>query len=466
MSSDPHSRYFAEGSDLWSYVLTPTVNAISKIRKHQEQMSSQAAKLMEADRNGYKQLFGKTSGEMGSTAQYEYEDILGMRDLYRRVQDDPLVAQKFLLPQDREESPINVEKVFFHEVAMIPILLADMYIRGGGDIVEANKGDLEQLYRGLEKYLTTEDLRMHVYVPILGAGIHTEKHYPGFSIVRLSDQQRRQLAAIPHVHPRDSRILGSATHALEVKDVPALAGGCGMHFEVEPCEATFDLIDQFFDAASLESASHIGYAQMIFSPNGWFGNLDAQGVADYTYLCRDYPTRLDSLMRHPAHLEGNIFDRIHDHFDKLNRGHPSLRVAARRLTRALSRESDEDRIVDLCIGLEAILGGGSGSGEIVHKISMRAGAMLSRSGWGGSGNILISVKDIYSYRSKVVHGVPGPHKKQLIHVDGVPVHASRYALAALRQVLSTALQIEGFDPNEVDAVFVYSALDCTAAERK
>nr|WP_256342805.1 HEPN domain-containing protein [Streptomyces sp. MW-W600-10] len=347
---------------------------------------------------------------------------------------------------------------------MIPILLADMYAREAGNVADVDNSDLEQLYRRLEKYLITEDLRMHVYVPILGAEISTERHYTDFSIVRLSDQQRRQLTSTSHVHPSDSIKLGSATHALEIKDVPALAGGCGAYFEVEPYEATFDVVNQFFEASSLESTSPVGYAQMIFSPNGWFGNVDAEGVTDSTYLCRDHPTRLDNLTRHSADLDSAAFDRIHDHFDRLNRGHPSLRVAARRLNRALSRESDEDRIVDLCIGLEAILGGGSGSGEIVHKISMRAGAMLSRSGWGGSGEILGSVKDIYSYRSKVVHGIPGPHKKQLIHVDEVPVHASRYALAALRQVLKTALQVEGFNPDKVDALFVYSALDFTALQ--
>ncbi|MEV7845953.1 hypothetical protein AB0O50_18410 [Streptomyces cyaneofuscatus] len=382
--------------------------------------------------------------------------------MYEQVQSVPSVAQKFLLPEDREEDSVDPGKVLFHEVAMIPVLLAEMYSVRVGSVDDVDLEILEQLYRELEVYLVADDLRMDVYIPILGADVSGEGDFDYFSIVRLGGEQREILSRVGNVHPRDVRKLCQATHALLIKDAPALAGGCGSSFEVVPYFSTFDLVDQFFDAAALESPSLVGCAQMIFSPNGWFGNVDVAMGANSPYLYRDYATRLDNLTPHSGELDYSAFTRIRGNFGGLSEGHASLRVAARRLRIARERDSDEDRIVDLCIGLESILGGGSGAGEIVHKISMRAAAILSQSGWGRSVDIFQVMKDVYSYRSRVVHGIPGPHKKELLHIDGMPIHASRYALASLGQVLRVALAVEGFQPDKVDAMFIYPALDMAA----
>lgn len=448
---------------LWNSVQSPTLDAITKIGKYaQEVASGLKISVSATEKEGYKTLFSAPSSGSHLAALYAYQDLTGLGELYRQVQSTPLVARKFLLPADREEEPLDSGKVMLHEVAMIPILLADMYVAETGDANSVDVGLLELLFRELEKYLFADDLRMDVFVPILGAEVAEEAEFDSFSIVQISDNQRRLLCATPHVAPHDAHKLSDATHALNLKNVPALAGGCGSHFEVEPYGPTFDIVDRFLEAAALELPGAVGCAQMILDPNGWFGNVDTEGNTSSVYLFRDYPTRLDTLTRHTAELDHDILARIHDHFDKLSRSHPSLGVAARRLNSAWSRDSDEDCIVDLCIGLEALLGGGSGSGEIVHKISMRAGAILSQSGWGSSGEILNAVKHIYAYRSRVVHGVPGPHKKQLLHLNDMPIHASRYALSALRAVLLIALDVEGFHPEKVDAMFVYAALDMAA----
>ncbi|GGS81544.1 HEPN domain-containing protein [Streptomyces griseoviridis] len=448
---------------LWDYIQPPTFDAIAKIGKYTQELAAGLINAVDAvDKEGYKALFSTPSLDHHLAAFYRHQNLAGLNELYQKVQSVPSAAQKFLLPADREEEPLDLGKVMLHEVAMIPILLADMYVAKTGTTERVEIDTLEQLYLKLETYLLTDDLKMEVFVPILGAEVTDEATFDTFSIIRLSEEQRKLLSDTPHVAPRDAHKLSSVTHALRLENVPALAGGCGSHFEVEPYESTFDMVDRFFEAVSLESQSVAGCAQMIFSPSGWFGNMDAVGNTSTTYLFRDYPTRLDALTRHTSYLDYGALARVHEHFGKLSQGHPSLRVAARRLNRAWIRDDDEDRIVDLCIGLEALLGGGSGSGEIVHKISMRAGAILSQLGWGRSGEILSAVKDVYSYRSRVVHGVPGPHKKQLLHLDGMPIHASRYALAALRAVLLVALHVEGFHPDKVDAMFVYSALDMAA----
>ncbi|WP_143736794.1 HEPN domain-containing protein [Microbispora sp. GKU 823] len=448
-------------ADLWNYVRTPTIDAIAKIKRYKQGVSEG---LITTDNNmlkhGYKSLFDSPpSGERASF--YNYNDLDGLQRLYQQVQSLPVVALKFLLPNDREE-PLDFAKILLHEVAMIPILLADRYVAAHEDRVEVDETVLEYLYREQESYLLADDLRMDVYVPILGAQIAEESVFSKISIVRLSKAQQQSLADVPHVSPYDAGRLSAATHALKLENVPAFAGGCGLYFALEPYEPTFELVEEFFEAASIESSSSIGYAQMLLEPIEWFGDIDHTGNTRSVYLFRDYATRIDNLTRHAGELNLDQLAHVNLYFEKMSRSHPSIRVATRRLSAARTRDNDEDRIVDLCIGLEALLGGGSGSGEIVHKISLRAAAMLSRYGWGGSGGILSAIKDVYSYRSRVVHGVPGPHKKQLLHLDGMPIHASRLALAALSQILRIALTVDGFNPDKVDEMFVYSALDIAA----
>jgi len=372
------------------------------------------------------------------------------------------VALKLIIPGDEDSESIDPEKVLGHEVAMIPILLADRYLENH-NTGEIDHLSLEQLYRQQEKYLLADSLHMNLYAPILGVSISKEESYGDYSVVRLSEAQQTLLSSTPHLSPHDARILGGATHALKFESVPAFAGGCGLYFAIEPHDQGFDSVDRFFEAASINSPSGIGYAQLLLEPTGWFGNMDRGGNATSVYVFRDYPTRLDRLPLHHGDMGDEELAATSIYFQKLSHIHPSVRVATRRLRAALSRDDDEDRIVDLCIGLEALLGGGSGAGEIVHKISVRAAAILSRSGWGRSSDILSAMKDVYTYRSKVVHGIPGPHKKQLLQLHDTPIHASRYALAALCTVLRTALEVDGFHPDKVDEMFVYSALDIAAA---
>ncbi|SCD48449.1 hypothetical protein GA0115240_110711 [Streptomyces sp. DvalAA-14] len=447
---------------MWQDVRTPTIDAIAKIYEYRRDRTEPAPDTEGTTQSDYKALFGRSPN---SASIYRGEELGGLNVLYERVKSLPPIALKFMLPDDREEDDPDFDKVLLHEVAMIPVLLASRYIREHPNEESINEDDLHRLYLGQESYLVGDDLRMNVYVPILGVVIASESEvFDKYSIVELSKKQRALLAKVSFVSPHDAQELGAVTHALNFEDVPAYAGGCGLYFAVGPYEATLDLVNQFFEAACIDSPGAIGYAQMLFEPVGWFGDMDGDGNTESVHLLRDYATRLDALTLHKAEIGPNELSSTNFYFERLSHSHPSLRVAARRLSTARARSNDEDRIVDLCIGLEALLGGGSQSGEIIHKISLRAAAMLSQSGWGRSVEIMTAMKDLYSYRSRVVHGVPGPHKKQMLYIDGTPIHASRYALAALCAVLRISLQVNGFHPDKVDAMFVYSVLDSVASQ--
>ena len=79
-----------------------------------------------------------------------------------------------------------------------------------------------------------------------------------------------------------------------------------------------------------------------------------------------------------------------------------LSVALRRFNQAYSRESDEDRIIDLNIALEGCLLAGSREREKKKKLSTRGAALLAaRRAPNGTANLL---KEIYEIRNQIVHG--------------------------------------------------------------
>lgn len=138
----------------------------------------------------------------------------------------------------------------------------------------------------------------------------------------------------------------------------------------------------------------------------------------------------------------------------------SARVAAKRLARSRVRSDPDDRIVDLCIGLEALLG--SGFSETVHRLSMRAAALLVQLWGGSSAEIYKATRDLYALRSRIVHGDPKPYDEQLLQLGNDQIHVSRFATEALATLLRSLIADEQFEPRRVDQDFVFSAFDAVA----
>lgn len=145
--------------------------------------------------------------------------------------------------------------------------------------------------------------------------------------------------------------------------------------------------------------------------------------------------------------------------------HPSIRTAAARAYMAWLRDRhSHDQIVDYCIAIEALVG--EGANEIVTRISLRTAAMLATVGWLPSVQTVKAVRDMYTYRSQVVHGVPGPYKKEMISIGGEPpMHAVRFAFAVLVDILNLYFEDPDLTPGSVDERFVFAAFDAHKGSR-
>jgi len=114
-------------------------------------------------------------------------------------------------------------------------------------------------------------------------------------------------------------------------------------------------------------------------------------------------------------------------------------------------------MVNLCIGIEVLLG--TGRDEIVNRISLRTAAILASRGVGPSAETAKHVRELYAYRTQVVHGVPGPYKQEVIQTADSPIHAVRLGTYILVSLIMAFLEEPGLEPKNVDERFVFGAFD-------
>lgn len=289
---------------------------------------------------------------------------------------------------------------------------------------------------------------------------------------RLSEEE--QLARAPESHSIAAvpePLAGAATHAF------VLTGweiNNGNRFALRTDDASLyprEQIETCFEALRLASDVQTGYAQIYMRPKGW------AWVGAWTAhlppvipgpLVRRYPPRFDNFgwLRKPRTVDQDQARAVSDVFGELASAPPQLRLAGRRLSDAMLRDREDDTVVDLCIALEAALGEQDPT-EITHKLALRTAAVAARSGESDetAGDTFSSVKRIYRYRSKVVHGGDPAKDRLLPRGDGpgVPIVevVERYVRIVLLELLRKP---ELRDPSSLDQRLILEKLRLPAPE--
>lgn len=138
----------------------------------------------------------------------------------------------------------------------------------------------------------------------------------------------------------------------------------------------------------------------------------------------------------------------------LRNAQPHVRLASRRLSLAAARSADDDRAVDACIGLEALLG--KERDELSHRLGLRAAAVLgSREGDPADPVVVYDlVKKVYKHRSAVVHGTIAAKYRDLT-VGDQTYSAATVAVMLLREILLDALtRRDGWSPESLDSALL------------
>jgi hypothetical protein len=452
--------------NLWALVKRPTLDAITKIKLYVQSLetgSAQSDVQASVLNYGYKALFADPWSATNGTL-YSATDLDGLAELLEAIESNQTILSKFHSPDDSDQPDENLStgQGLGQLISMIPLVLADRYMMRNYRGI--NDDALVHLYLPQEKYLIEGELRGDIIVPIHGARTTKNYRFQGYSIVKATDEMRSIFSMAPDINPMDAADLGSFDNAMIIRDAPIDAVGCGFYFGAGPQQDGYDLIGRFFDGLNIAAPLNAWYIQLAVRPHGWIGYFQRPHGSVFSFTFRSYISRLETRQKFGRRMPNIVNSEIlagHEYGLALASCHPGVRVAAKRFMGAFDRSNDDDAIVDLCIALEAILG--AGFGETVHRICLRAAAMLLRTGWTDSQDLYKAMRNTYAYRSKVVHGVPGPCKEEELFIDGTMVHAVRFATAALSALLELALSINGFDPNKVDEEFIFSSLNAAGS---
>lgn len=215
-------------------------------------------------------------------------------------------------------------------------------------------------------------------------------------------------------------------------------------------------VDCFFAALRAVLEIETGYSQLVVRPIGWGHSWEAFLPRVNVVTTRAYPDHFDDYgwLREPPVVHALQMRSVADVYRTLiDSKTNSLAIAARRLNAAHLRKDEADSILDITIGLEALLGDSTKT-EMTHKLAMRMAALTSIEpcSEGEPGEIFAFVKKIYAYRSAVVHGSKKSETKRTIankHNEEIPTVA--LGIKLLRHtILALARHPKFLDPEKLD----------------
>jgi hypothetical protein len=256
-------------------------------------------------------------------------------------------------------------------------------------------------------------------------------------------------------------VVGAATHCLVLAGSSLANPGPGPRLFGPPSGEPLPLEDADLVCQVLRVLTHIdvGYAQIVQRPVGWAdGWTHALPALTTVGTVRRYPERFDNYawLRPAQPIPGDALSRLPATVTALRTAPSNVTLAARRLSLAALRDADDDRTVDACIGLEALLG--DGRDELSHRLALRAAAVLGTSPHGPADPHAVYgiVKKVYAHRSAVVHGTQA-NKTRTVTLNDVTYATSTVAVMVLRDLLTDALSRPGsWTPKTLDSLILTS----------
>lgn len=398
------------------------------------------------------------SAVFGSAGNYDtvvsYDQLVGLEDAIAFVASQPALHE-FLWPARVRDALVDDYLVVV--TAGFAITLFERHVHLAGWDVDHQL--LDGIFDELVAYWIREDLEVTLVVPVLAIDFATDELQldDATALRRLSDAEQRARWPGQSLGEHEG-FVEMATHALEIKGwqlhPPDHVASLFMSAPPDHIEE----VDRFFRALAAVTDAPFGHNQVLMRPVGWAHSY----TGDLPPL---EPTRL---------INDRIASRLtkqHEPLDRLDdsrlvhlRAAYALdatdnrtRLAAERLLSAELRASEADRIVDLCIGLEALLA--DASGETTFKIAVRGVATLAHSGIVDASDLFRAFKRVYGYRSAIVHGSGKAAAAARTTIGEVQYRTEDLARMILRRVLATRTADPSLTPEVIDDRLICAALD-------
>jgi hypothetical protein len=202
-----------------------------------------------------------------------------------------------------------------------------------------------------------------------------------------------------------SQVAQRATHAIFLRGWTYLSHGLRRVLSFRPDELTdpLDTADLLCAALRTVQEAPIGYAQVVILQQGWADSWKADLLSGDALEIRAYPAQLQTrfYFDRPFSIGDATAQEAKTLFHALKENR--LAFAARRLNRAYLRDRDDDAVVDLAVGVEALLNP-ENAPEISYRLRLRGAALARLTSTLDPTEAADRIKTLYDIRSRVVHG--------------------------------------------------------------
>jgi hypothetical protein len=383
--------------------------------------------------------------ERNSIRPFEYNDMASMRDLDEYVRTNRSLLERVSLPGDDDVFGADVlEAMLQHRIEDFPASIFDRAMALGLDVDDPA---VDELYLQREKSWLAPKLPYQLLVPL----VVTDIDISGDSLVvddrtrleRLTDNDLRRMSQRSD-YGGVSGPLADAAHWAVVIDMPPMENpGEGRRiFTADPSLDT-QAIEDAVNALRVVSSVRTGWARVFRRPIGWDDIWkDALPALNHLQSVRRYPADLDDRgwLRPNRGLTTEQAAQVPAAAAAMKTADAKAKLAIRRLSMALVRDSPDDQLIDACIGLEALLG--QQGSELSYRIAVRASALLASKEEDPREPeaVFRMARKVYDRRSELVHGSTSAKNATFQWTpEGTKFSTNTVAVWLLREVLHERL---------------------------
>ncbi|WP_329007641.1 HEPN domain-containing protein [Micromonospora rifamycinica] len=384
------------------------------------------------------EMFGLNPGLLTRIPVSDVPELAwAVSEISRRALDDEelLRGVSLLAPLHKPE-----ERRAQVEFETIRILVGRILNRA--DAVGAESDDeLLSIYRQIERARFAKELTGNVVVPLVAVSFDATEpiHVDGNTwIERLTvDDHRVRAMSWLRQDGVSPYVAAAATHAVVLRNVrfPNRVHTLMTGRDV-PAELSVEITQTVAEAIHIVTEKTTGYAQVLVRPHDWAESW----VQDLPPLWsawsgRVYPEELNDRRwdKDLTPITAGDADEIVRIAKALKAAPKNVQIAARRCRRTTFRDDTEDLVLDVAIGIEALVG--KEPDALTHRMAQRAAIALADNI--PPENTYSLLKQFYGIRSKIAHGETP--KRWTVKLNGQEFQARWAGLFLLRMLLRSRL---------------------------
>ena len=283
-----------------------------------------------------------------------------------------------------------------------------------------NKNNYDKLLFPIINYLFSKKVNLDIVIPILLLYFVMDSYKLNsyIKIVKMSDNFQLSRTNIRAFNYSTKNIIeGCAKYALKISNY-YLEYPINNYFGISESLKHYDpktcyIISSFFISLFLQSSIYKGYAQIISVPQKWYFFVPKGDLINiHCKSVNNYPSNLEEGTWNNEVEKLNIkqMNKVKKIFNKIiNCQNKAIELSIDRLVRSLLRDDHEDAFLDILIGIEILLTDNEKS-EVTYKLSIRIAYIISKLNKRNNVDYRTIIKELYKYRSSIVHGNSNKNK--------------------------------------------------------